>query len=223
MIMDVTMTATRRPDLVSKTLDSFQNMLFNRLTVGTFYINIDPVWGSEQQGKGVEEVARKYFQNVQVRRPLKPSYGSAVKWLWEQPQTDWFLHLEDDWIMTNPISLRRLSKQIASGASQIKLANWSRLGRRRRPPTLGVCPLFLSSRFSKLASGKMNPDLDPDKQFRNNTNLSLEEAVSGHYAVYFGGMFTRRSLIDIGREWREHRKIEKQVVDGASVWTGEGV
>jgi hypothetical protein len=221
MIMDVTMTATRRPDLVSTTMASFQKMLFDRLTVRTFYLNIDPVWGTEQQGEEVEAVARKYFRNVEVRRPLKASYGGAVKWLWEQPQTEWFLHMEDDWIMTNPISLRRLSKQMASGASQIKLANWSRIGRYKRPPTLGLCPLFSSTQFARLAAAKMNAEFDPDKQFRNHTNMPLEAAVSGHYAVYFGGAFTPRSLIDIGRDWRQDRNIEKQIVNGASVWTGE--
>jgi hypothetical protein len=223
MMMDVTMTATRRPDLVSITLASFQKMLFDRLPVRTFYLNIDPIWGTVQQGQEVETLAQKYFQSVVVRRPERSSYGGAVKWLWQQPQTDWFLHLEDDWIMTNPISLRTLSKQMASGPSQIKLANWSRLTRLRKPVALGLCPLFSSSQFSKLAAAKMNPDLDPDKQFRNHTNKSLEEAASGHYAVYFGGMFTPCSILDIGRDWRQDRKIEKQIVNGSSIWTGEGL
>jgi hypothetical protein len=218
--IDVTMTATRRPELLLRTLGSFREMLFERLPVRKFFLNIDPVWGNERQGKEVEEISRSFFGNVEARCPSTGSYGGAVKWLWSKPETEWFLHLEDDWTMTHPISLNKLSSQMSSGASQIVLANWRRLQRRRKPPKLGLCPLFSKREFGRLASIHMNPDLDPDKQFRNGSNPVLEQAVSSHYAVYFGGRLTRETIIDIGRDWREDRKIEKKIVDGASIWTG---
>lgn len=219
MEIDLTMTATRRPDLVARTLASFNEMLFKRLPVSRFFLNIDPVWGTADDDNEVERVARTYFDRVEIRRPPAGSYGGAVKWLWSQPDAAWFLHLEDDWILSHRIDLKRLSCQMSSGASQIKIANWTRLRRRRRPPELGLCPLFSRSDFAKLAAKHMNSDLDPDKQFRNGTNPPLEKAVNGHFAVYFGTPFTRETAIDIGREWRIERQIGKKIVDGASVWT----
>ncbi len=218
-MIDLTMTATRRPDLVAITLASFQEKLFERLPVRTFFLNIDPIWGGEEDGNRVEAIARTYFQTV-VRRPAQPSYGGAVKWLWQQPETDWFLHLEDDWTLSHKISLRKLRKQMAEPAvGQIALSNWSRIVRRRRPPQIGVGPLFASREFASAASGHMNPDLDPDKQFRNGTNPALADIASHFRSVYFGGPFTKRTAIDIGRDWRDKRGIEKQIVDGVSVWT----
>jgi len=219
MQIDLTMTATRRPDLVSRTLASFNEMLFERLPVRKFFLNIDPIWGTQDDDFEVEGIARSYFNQVEVRRPSMASYGGAVKWLWSQPETDWFLHLEDDWVLTHRISLKRLARQMASGASQIKIANWSRLRRRRKPPELGLCPLFSRTDFAKLAAQHMNPDLDPDKQFRNGTNPQLEQAVTGHFAVYFGTPFTRETAVDIGRDWRQDRQIDKKIIDGVSVWT----
>jgi hypothetical protein len=218
--IDVTMTAACRPELVFRTLKSFKEMLFDRLPVRAFFLNVDPVWGTKDQGREVEAIGRSFFNSVEVRFPLTGSYGGAVKWLWSRPETEWFLHLEDDWTMTNRISLNRLTSQMNSGAAQIVLANWKRLQRQRKPPKLGLCPLFSKREFGRLASGHMNPDLDPDKQFRNGTNPALEQAIAGYHAVYFGGALTRETIVDIGRDWRQDRKIEKKIIDGVSVWTG---
>ncbi|KQU75264.1 hypothetical protein ACFFTN_22340 [Aminobacter aganoensis] len=220
-MIDLTMTATRRPDLVAITLASFQQKLFDRFPVRTFFLNIDPIWGSEEDGNRVEEIARSYFTTV-VRRPAEASYGGAVKWLWQQPETEWFLHLEDDWILSHKISLKRLRKQMAEpNVGQIAICNWSRLGRRKITPRIGVGPLFASRALASIASEHMNPDLDPDKQFMNGTNTALADASSSYRAVYFGGPFTRRTAIDIGRDWRDKRGIEKQIIDGVAVWTPE--
>lgn len=218
--MDLTMTAARRPDVFEQTLQSFQAMLFDRVPVRTFFLNIDPIWGTDEDGRAVEQIARSYFKNVSVRTPETPSYGGAVKWLWQQPETDWFLHLEDDWLLSHKVSLDQLWAQMNEpDVVQIKIANWPRLRRRKRPPEIGLCPLFAERKFSAMAAGHMNPDLDPDKQFRNRTNPVLQEACSGYRAVYFGGVFTRETAIDIGRDWRDARGIEKKIVDGAAVWT----
>ncbi|GAA4129172.1 hypothetical protein GCM10023067_46080 [Aminobacter aganoensis] len=104
---------------------------------------------------------------------------------------------------------------------QIAICNWSRLGRRKITPRIGVGPLFASRALASIASEHMNPDLDPDKQFMNGTNTALADASSSYRAVYFGGPFTRRTAIDIGRDWRDKRGIEKQIIDGVAVWTPE--
>ena len=218
--IDLTMTATRRPELVATTLASFSTNLFERLPVRTFFLNLDPVWGSTEDDAEVERIARSFFSDVRVRRPETPSYGGAVKWLWSQPQTEWFLHLEDDWILSHRLNLRRLERQMAGpGVVQIKIANWSRLRRRRKPPMLGLCPLFARRDVAALASTLINPDLDPDKQFRSDTNEALRNAMSSYRAVYFGGVLTPETAIDIGRDWRDSRGIQKAIVDGASVWS----
>ena len=107
------------------------------------------------------------------------------------------------------------------GVGQIAICNWSRLGRRRRKPRIGVGPLFASRPFAVLASAHMNADLDPDKQFKIGLNPALFDAVARYRAVYFGGPFTKQTAIDIGRDWRDKRGIEKHIIDGVSTWTSE--
>lgn len=155
-----------------------------------------------------------------VRRPDTASYGGAVKWLWLQPQTEWFLHLEDDWILSHRISLRRLAAQAAPpDVAQININNWSRFSRRRRPVRIGLTALFCRSRIRSDRQRSYESDLDPDKQFRGERNPEIVEAIRGWRAVFFGTMFTPQTAIDIGRAWRDERQIEKRVVGDVSVWT----
>jgi hypothetical protein len=105
------------------------------------------------------------------------------------------------------------------GVAQIAIENWSRLRRLKQKPVLGLGPLFSDRRFALLVATHLNPDLDPDRQFRNGRNPALIEAISGYRAVYFGGPFTARTAIDIGRAWRDNRGIGKRIVDGVSLWT----
>lgn len=217
-MIDVTMAAVRRPDLVRRTLASFQENLFQRLPVQRLFVNIDPVWGSPPEGEHVREICSSMFPGAVVRMPTQASYGGAVKWLWNQPETKWLLHLEDDWLLSNKISLFRLRWQMQDiDVAQIKIANWKRLKRRHRPPELGLCPLFCRTSFAKIVSAKIDVSLDPDKQFRDGTNPELMAAVKDFRAVYFGGPLTCETAIDIGRDWRDMHGIEKKKLDGVLV------
>lgn len=214
------MTAARRPDLVAQTMASFAKRVFSTMPISTFYLNIDPVWGSEQEADEVEALIRRYAASVVVRRPTEASFGGAVKWLWSQPRTQLFLHMEDDWIMNAAVSPSRVAKQFATpDVTQVRLENWNRLRRRRRPPTFTTSPSFVRSSFGHLAAGYMNGSLDPEKQFRNGLNLALQDAASRFRAEYYGTSLTRRMATDIGRDWRASRGIDKKIIDGTSVWT----
>lgn len=221
---DLTMTATRRPDLLKETLRSFHENLFQRVPVRCFFLNLDPIWGSAEDDRAVEEIARSYVSDVVIRRPAEASYGGAVKWLWSQPKTTWFLHLEDDWRLSHKINISNLTAQMArTSVVQIALGNYPRRLRLRKRPVLGVSPLFCEREFALRMSQLMNPVLDPDKQFRNGTNPALSQATQGKRALFFGNVFTPEAAIDIGRDWRAQRHINKAIVDGKAVWsTDEG-
>lgn len=222
MLLDATMTATRRPDLIDITLRSFDSGVFHGMEKGTLYLNIDPVWGDDRDDAEVEAVCRRHFPSVVVRRPEAPSFGAAVKWLWSQPRSDWFLHLEDDWVVSRPIASDLVRREATKpNLAQIRLANWSRLRRRRKLLTFSTSPGFVRSEFARLASRFMNPALDPEKQFRDGLNPALQNAVAGYEVRYHGGMFTPELALDIGREWREQRQIRKAFVNGTSVWIAD--
>lgn len=81
--MDITIVCGRRPDLLSRTLASFQDNMFRHFDIGTVHANIDPFCGTEAEGDACEALLRSHFPRVAIRRPETPSFGMAVKHLWQ--------------------------------------------------------------------------------------------------------------------------------------------
>jgi hypothetical protein len=212
------MVATRRPELLAPTLASFHENLFSHVPVRRFFLNIDPLWGSEEEDAAVERLARGYFPNVEITRPARPSFGAAVQRMWSKPETEWFLHLEDDWLLTLRLGHRRLRSAMRDPAlAQINLCHWGWDTRLKRPAAYSSGPAFRRAQFAKEVAALLNPELDPEKQLSE--NAALAAYVAKWRFRYYGGVFTRRSMKDIGRTWREQRGIRKETVAGTSIWT----
>jgi hypothetical protein len=224
--VDVTLVTTRRPDLLARTLESFARHLFDRVCVRRAFINIDPLWGDGRDEREVESICRAYFYKTAFRKPERPSLGAAVKWLWSQPETDWFLHLEDDWILRRAINIARLAREMRiPKVVQIQFNRDRKYILRHgavRPKKFSTGPSLVYKWFGHSASALMNPDLDPEKQFYNGLNPRLTQMASRYLLCYHGGWLTRRPIRDIGRDWRKARGIEKSFVDGRCVWTEPG-
>jgi len=225
--LDVTMVAARRPDLVDLTLRSFRLNLLDALDAPHLILNIDPVWGTAADDQEVEAVCRRYFQSVEVRRPERPCFGGAVKWAWGRVQTEWFLHLEDDWLLARRIDTEGLAERMADpDLGQIKLSNKSRYRRlkgrlrrwRKHPEMIATSPSIIRSSFARVAVAFMNPDLDPEKQFYQGFNPAGAAALERFGSRVYGNLLTPCLLYDTGRVWRQVRGMKKRVVDGQSVW-----
>ena len=203
-------------------MESFFENLFSRIRVRRLYLNIDPLWGTASDDMEVERVCRAYLSDIVVRRPEKASFGGAVKWLWAQPETEWFLHLEDDWLLLRPIDPRRLLREMETpNVVQISLSRMNRKAWKKGVwlDLFTTSPSFLRSSFSKLVSSLQNPELDPEKQMSGGSNPELVAAIREKFRHRLhGSRFSRRYIADIGRNWREARKIEKKIIDGRSVW-----
>jgi hypothetical protein len=220
--LDVVLVSTRRPSLVKETLQSFSRNLFCKVHVRRMICNIDPLWGDENDDREVEQVCRSHFSNVVVRRPNEPSFGAAVRWLWAQPESEWFLHLEDDWVLRRPIDPARLLKEMApADVAQISLYRANRRAWRRGVwiDRFTTSPSFVRTAFGKLVSSLHDPNLDPEKQMYGTQNPSLTAAIEGKFRHrLYGPRFAPDYLRDIGRSWRDERKIEKKLIGERSVW-----
>jgi hypothetical protein len=218
--VDVTLVATRRPDLLELTLRSFHMNLLRFISAPRLIINIDPVWGSEEDDRELEKICRRYFETVVIRRPETPGFGLAVKWTWSQVTTDWFLHLEDDWLLARRIDPRHLALQMADPKiGQIQLANTTRRKRwRMTPHVIATSPGFIRRAFAEIAVAHMNPELDPEKQFYQGHNPAGVAALSVYKTRFYGGPLTPQLMRDTGRVWRKVRGLRKRVVAGTSVW-----
>lgn len=102
---DVTMTATLRPELIERTLNSFHTNLWKDwISYARFYVNVDPA-GSENE----EEIEYKQheIQNLfkaflspneaVINFAKKAHFPTAWLWCINQTQSDFVFHLEEDW------------------------------------------------------------------------------------------------------------------------------
>lgn len=63
----------------------------------------------------------------------------------------------------------------------------------------------------------MQDKFDPEKQFYSDINNALQNYAK-NYKNYIYAKDGDVIIEDIGREWRAGRKIEKNIVDGTSIW-----
>jgi hypothetical protein len=219
--IDVSLVAVRRPELLELTLRSFRLNLLRHVGVRRLFVNIDPIWGSEEDAAAVRAVCRLYFADVVFHEPAEPNFCAAVKWCWSQSDRDWFLHLEDDWCLVWRIDVGRLAREASNArVGQISFFNHGKAWRRgvwaRKFTT---SPSLVRGSVGRAAAEHMNTEWDPEKQLYDGRNPELLQALSGYRHRFHGSRFAPSLIADTGREWRRARSIEKQRSDGVSTWT----
>jgi len=117
--IDITTTATLRPELLEKTLDSFWENLFQNHTEIDFrlVINIDPI-GQVESYPGCMQTIYTHmcnycfsiFPNSLINFPEKANFAKAFKWCWGnvRPDADFVFHLEDDWQLLRQVDLTQM-------------------------------------------------------------------------------------------------------------------
>ncbi len=243
--IDVCVVAGRRPDLLRVTLESFQRDLFKNFRIDRFIVNIDPIFGSDQDLRDCIGVVRDLASDALITTPETPGFAAAVIRNWRMTTSDIIFHLEDDWLLNSSIT----SDDIAQfdndpSLSQISLnakeKNWDTrlkgdIAYRRRPlqlfgmptpfkkkmPIFSTSPSFLRGSFARTAAGLMDPAFDPEKQFFRQVNPPLEEFVASYKNKVLGDG-PEFPVTDIGRDWRDARSIQKLIVDSQSVWSTKG-
>ncbi|MBU2548142.1 MAG: hypothetical protein KKB20_07035 [Proteobacteria bacterium] len=112
-MIDVTITATLRPELFDRTLAGFRDNLFG----GSFdkagcraVVNIDPVGPEGATQADVAELVRGYFSKAEIHMPRQAHFGRAFHRVWSavSEKADWVFHLEEDWEMLRPVDLARM-------------------------------------------------------------------------------------------------------------------
>lgn len=243
--MDLCITAGRRAGLLADTLHSFEQNLFRHVRVERVIANIDPVFGDESDLHAVQAVLRAFFPQAEIRVPAVPDFCESVKGNWERTQAALVFHLEDDWLLNEPIDIGAVQERFAHPlvmqvALHHKEKNWDiarrgeahttrrrlRIGGlslplKRRFPVFTTSPAFLRGEFARGSAALMDCRFDPEKQFYRGVNPPLERYVRPYRSLLYAG--TQPYLItDTGRQWRDARGIAKTFVNHASVWSGHG-
>jgi len=221
-MIDITMTAVRRPELVRQTLDTFVSKLFSRANEYHLIINVDPV-GRDMQSFKIIDLCREYFRNITCRCPEEPSFGSAFKWVWTRTTADFVFHLEDDWELVRPVDLMKMIEIMTNNPDLAILRlpwkptdtdsakNWKYFfpwnGEffecpRELKRTVGFCghPSLIRGEFIRNTAEYIDETRNPEKQFHHGPREIMEEIDKWRYGV-FAEQNQSPAIRDIGRQW----------------------
>lgn len=243
--IDVCLVAGRRPDLLARTLETFNKGLFQSFEIREFIANIDPIFGNEADRDRCSEIILDLFPKAKISKPDERGFTAAVRRNWSQVKAPVTLHLEDDWILHRKIE----PSDIAPFRHDDKLAQicfnhadkrWPitqkgpyAYARKRltflglntpfksgRIPIFTTSPSFLRGTFARHCAAIMDDRFDPEKQFYRSVNPALERYVADFRSMVIGDA-PDYPVKDIGRDWRNARGISKQYANWQSVWAVE--
>lgn len=222
-LVDITMTATRRPDILDITLKTFAKLMFLPvLDQVRLIINIDPA-GLPISSFDVLDVARASFPIVTYRMAAEPSFGSAFCWTWAQVSAPWVFHLEDDWELLTPVDFMAMIAMMekeqdlavlrlpykSTGSEESK--NWNVFfpwnGRyfecpQERATAAGFSghPSLIRNDFVKRTLKYLNPNHNPEKQFHARIPDLQKIILEYRYGVW-AERNAPPTVRDIGRDW----------------------
>jgi len=222
-MINITITATKRHEILKRTLWSFKQNLFKDYPV-RIIINIDPV-GPDQHHFTSVATCRRIFPGTEVnyRAPERPNFSEGFKWTWEQSQTDFIFHLEDDWELLREIDLKDMidmlnrHKDLALlrlpqfKSTENTMKNWNLIypwnGEYFECPenlimTAGFCghPSLIKGEFVRNTTPYIDTTKNPEKQFHHGPPEIMSEVARWKYGVYSKPNMPN-AIQDLGRKW----------------------
>ena len=231
VLIDITMTAVRRPEILKRTLHSFyRHMLAPIIDRCRLIINIDPI-GDPIASYELCDIAQGYFSRVTVNLPMEPDFPKAFLWTWAQSSAPWVFHLEDDWELLAPVDITAMIAAMGKNptlasmrlpffdSAATSMKNWNLWfpwnGKYFTCPqdlrqAAGFCghPSLLRGEFVRRCTSLIDTRLNPEKQFHGDNNALIMEGLNWDYGVW-GQPNSKKVLADIGAEWKVKNKFQK--------------
>jgi hypothetical protein len=238
MNADLTIIATRRPDLLVRMLDSFSRQVFPQVRIENVIVNIDPVFGTVEDQEASVSILRRRFPQVEIFAPERPGFAAGIARVWRATTADYVLHTEEDWFaerdagdFTAPFLDRpKLAQVVFYIPFQQEPLGIRRKVKRRTiaglplPSFMGsptrhidTSPSLMRGVFVRKCAELMNPALDPERQFCGGLNVPLQR-YAAKFDGYVHGPDGEHVLSDMGREWLRRRGVKKQIVNGVVSW-----
>ena len=203
-MLDFTITATLRLEVLQQTLSSFSKNIIDISTKECkCLINIDCAPIGYCDPMELVKLCHEFFKEVEYNISEVPNFCSSVKWLWSKATSPYIFHLEDDWELLRSLEIRSLIKifEMKSDLYQIRL--------RKRTKEYGMwmyglSPCLISRNFYSLWH-KLKDIENPEVQLKN-----LAEPPEGRVEPYPFAVidqFTKTPaehviVKDTGRDWR---------------------
>lgn len=217
-----TTTAAIRPTILDQTYNSFnQNLLGVSMKECNLVINVDPVpsnnIGCKQK---ILDVAYKYFKNVHYRTPDTPNFPNALSWVWSNTSDKYVFHLEDDWLLLEPVDINNLITTIENNIIGVSL-NWNIL--KDNKYRIRLSPCLINGEWAKLAAKSFSYDSCPEINLRKYWQPSGVpenewKALMVNYPGYSDYKTAKRIVKDTGISWRKKRKLVKDRKNGFTTW-----
>lgn len=224
MNIDITTTATIRPDLLYNTLRYFVERMFWEKKNYRMIINIDPI-GEDKSPMDVVAVAKSFFDNIVFNIADEPNFAQAVKWCWKNTESEYIFHLEDDWhphkkikisdltgIMDKNLNLisLRLGKNIIKKIDKISKKNGFIKYRK-----IVLNPSLFRGNFIRGIASKMNIENNPERQLRTAFKLYRHEE---KYTGIYCGCGVGRYVNHTGRAWEKQSNFKKRKGSNFLTW-----
>ena len=196
--LDVVIIATVRADILRLTLASFTKKLLHQFNCRAI-INVDPLGETDRNTPmDMVNICREYFAEVIHKTPHKPSFAKAVQWGWQQVQTEFFFHLEDDWILKRQIKANEFMQPMQDK----KICGFvlNRTPNAESESAFSLNPCLLRTACIKEMLKSMDVNKDPEFQFNKTTNSKLQ--ILKHIS-------NNPIVVDSGRIWRRKYFIGK--------------
>jgi len=231
LLVDITMTAVKRPEILKKTLHSFFRNCFAPIADRCrLIINVDPI-GDPVCAEKMMEIVSGYFRRFYVNFPATPSFPKAFLWTWDKVRAPWAFHLEDDWELRIPVNILDMIKmmedypQLASlrlpffRSEETYMKNWNLRfpwngsyfecpGNLRQTAGFAGHPSLLRGRFVHECAELIDINLNPEKQFHGDNDFLVNEVLHWEYGVW-GKPNSPAMINDIGTEWKARNKFQK--------------
>lgn len=217
--IDLTLVSGARPNLLESTIKSFLTSA-NDFNIVNVFVNFDLYKGGWADRLKCQEIVQHHFPFAITRSPERPSFGTAVKWLWSKPVSSWVFHLEDDWLFRAPLKTEFID--VAEDVTQVVLCHKNkkvgmvdqfhysktprylmgiRFGSRInwRRPLFSCSPCFIRRDFARVVSSFMDPGLDPEKQLNSGKNVRLLDYTQRFQSRLIRGPDPMGFVVDTGR------------------------
>jgi hypothetical protein len=240
-LIDITMTAVIRPEVLRKTLRSFcSNLFYDDKYNYRLIINVDPI-GEDKDPMKVVGVAQSFFDNVVYNIPKEPSFPKAVMWVWSKISSDMVFHLEDDWIMLRQISLRNMI-DLLEEKEELACLNFIRkdLDKKKRisfhgttyvykneyyvsrkPFGFSLNPTLIKAEFIEQVLPNMVTDDNPEKQIRVTNKKMNGILYDWEFGIYAKPFQTKTIYGKNGLEWRISMGLIKPKTKAFLTWVKE--
>ena len=183
-MLDILTTGLCRPDLYELSCRSFFSGGIKGLPPIHIILNVDPL-GPGDPGAMIE-VANKFADKVTANVASTANFSQAINWCAKQIQSDYVLHLEDDWLLLRSFCFDELFQSLArSDFQQLGLG----YKKQKHPGAFSFRPSLVKADAYD-AVGTVPFDQNPEKYFANR----LGPNCSVDWLAY-------PLVTDMGRKW----------------------